>query len=590
MRKLQNVPVSEFRRGGALVLLAVLPFLPGLPAWFGADDFVFLAHYRGHPAPPLPAFVASALTTLADTPTTFYRPLAFLSLGTELRWWGPSPAALRTTNLLLHTVTTLMVYATARRLARGPAAGSAALLAAATFTLFPRRVEPVMWLSCRPDLVAGAFAAAMLAVATRGVLTRERLAAALGLWALAVLGKEAAIGSVLVLVIVALIARPHEAGIGADDTGTRMAAVPAVAAACASAVVVIVLVRRAVLGAWGGGYGADALAWSPAGMMGAAGKYLAYLAIPPIEFFTPADMRSQAGTIAGLAGMATAGVLVGAILWRRREPAVQVGAAWLLVTAIPVVLPAISLTTPLNDRLLYLPGIGLALVAAGVLAHAPRLGRFAVLAVLVVYGAHEIRMVQRWPVAGELTRRIVRQLVEYEMAVESRDGGSDRHRIYVASVPDSYGGAYMLRNALPQALAIEGAKDPTRFVPLSLYFVDDPAMVPVTAGVISDFPDGAVACLDSVGRVEQVIPVMPAHPCVRMSMHYPADRFGRRQWIDVSIDGSGELVELRATSGALEVGRPRWVEPGACAGFAARLAESQVVRDPQEERREAACR
>jgi hypothetical protein len=99
-------------------------------------------------------------------------------------------------------------------------------------------------------------------------------------------------------------------------------------------------------------------------------------------------------------------------------------------------------------------------------------------------------------------------------------------RIYLAAVPESIGGAYMLRNGIREALQVLGAERPGRVAVLSWYFVDPdaPAAVPVRAARARD-----LVRLTSAGPEPQVIVGTP--DAAGLAVHDAAptlDRFGRR--------------------------------------------------------------
>ncbi len=91
-----------------------------------------------------------------------YIPLTWLTLGFDYVMWGLDPWGYRLTSLGLHSLNALLVYALLwRLLARAEAAPQArawaALAGAAAFGLHPLRVESVVWISERRDVLSGAF-------------------------------------------------------------------------------------------------------------------------------------------------------------------------------------------------------------------------------------------------------------------------------------------------------------------------------------------------------------------------------------------------------------------------------------------------
>lgn len=103
--------------------------------------------------------------------TTFevgaYTPLARLSLAVDYAIWKLDPFGYHLTALLLHMANALLVFEIARRLLGRALPGSGgrrldacALLAALLFAIHPMRVESVVWLSERRDVLSGFFALA----------------------------------------------------------------------------------------------------------------------------------------------------------------------------------------------------------------------------------------------------------------------------------------------------------------------------------------------------------------------------------------------------------------------------------------------
>lgn len=108
--------------------------------------------------------------------TTFdpelYIPLTFLSFQTDYAIAGLNPAQYHATNIVLHLLNVLLVFAVLRALLKNDAL---CLFLAAVFALHPVNVETVTWVSARKDLLAATFGLASLVMYIKYVREHERL-------------------------------------------------------------------------------------------------------------------------------------------------------------------------------------------------------------------------------------------------------------------------------------------------------------------------------------------------------------------------------------------------------------------------------
>ena len=172
-------PLTEeyTRHLGAICLaITLFVFLPALGNdfvnWDDDRNFLENPHYRG-----------LSLDNLRWMFTTFhlghYHPLTWLTLGLDYAVWGMNPVGYHATNVLLHALTTLLVYFVILRLLllarraeedddETPAMRLAAAFGALWFALHPLRVESVVWVSERRDVLSGFFAVASVLFYLRG--------------------------------------------------------------------------------------------------------------------------------------------------------------------------------------------------------------------------------------------------------------------------------------------------------------------------------------------------------------------------------------------------------------------------------------
>jgi tetratricopeptide (TPR) repeat protein len=89
----------------------------------------------------------------------YYRPLLSLSYTLDLKMWGMNPAGFRFTNLLLHLLICLLLYAVLRRFIRSRLSLCLAVL---LFGLHPANTETVSWVSSRNNILVALFSLAVL--------------------------------------------------------------------------------------------------------------------------------------------------------------------------------------------------------------------------------------------------------------------------------------------------------------------------------------------------------------------------------------------------------------------------------------------
>jgi tetratricopeptide (TPR) repeat protein len=145
-----------------VALITFVVFLPalrdGFVTWDDDRNFLMNPGYRG-----------LGMTELRWMWTTFhmghYVPLAWMTLGLDYVLWGMNPAGYHLTNVLLHTANTVLLYVIARRLltlVRSDTSNDrtidvAAAFAALLFGIHPLRVESVVWITERRDVLSGLF-------------------------------------------------------------------------------------------------------------------------------------------------------------------------------------------------------------------------------------------------------------------------------------------------------------------------------------------------------------------------------------------------------------------------------------------------
>lgn len=142
------------RLGPAVLLVALVVAVFGQASGFGFVDFddgryvTDIAAVRAGLSPEGIAWAFSARHGVV------WQPLAWISHMLDFTLFGSDPAGHHATNVALHALNALLLFALLRS-ATGRAGRS--LLVAALFAVHPLRVEPVVWVAERKELLATAF-------------------------------------------------------------------------------------------------------------------------------------------------------------------------------------------------------------------------------------------------------------------------------------------------------------------------------------------------------------------------------------------------------------------------------------------------
>ncbi|HEV2706918.1 MAG TPA: hypothetical protein VGV59_13395 [Pyrinomonadaceae bacterium] len=393
----------------------------------------------------------------------FFRPVFILSYYLDAVLWGRNPFGFHLTNLLLHVLNSLLVYALARALTvDAPLTETrrklVSILAGLIFLLHPSHTEAVSWVSGRADLLATLFCLASLLAYISYLHTgrRAQLSVALCAFAAALLSKEAAVCLPLVVwVMGAYLSRVHNGGGG----GVRATLVRALktAAPFLSILVVYAVMRALMLGSLVGGYGAERhLDFTHSVVVSQLLRLCLRAALPAVTLrsltFLESRMLSPVLICIGVALLiATAVVLARA---RRRRAVAEFARRnkflWVLwALFVCAMLPAVNLRINVFDtqgeRFLYLPTVFSSAALAYALAKSARSMRLFVLfsLTLLCFYTVALRITNRhWGEAAEVSRGITEAVARL----------ATRETAVVVNVPDNLRGVHLFRNGIEYAV------------------------------------------------------------------------------------------------------------------------------------------
>jgi tetratricopeptide (TPR) repeat protein len=299
--------------------------------------------------------IREAFTTIQLATWT---PLTLLSLMADSGYSGMNPGGFHRTNVILHTLNVLLLFAFLYRATGSP---WKSLFAAALWSVHPLRVEPVAWIAARKDLLSGSFF--LLTLLAYGEYVKERRTgwyfAALALMFLGLASKSILV--VLPPLLLILDFWPFgRYGKGRESLKRLLAEkIPFFALAAVFSAVTLYALSGFIQSTGETGV--------PARLTDMATSYTHYLK----ETLWPFGLAMVDKTsFPGLSGFwaAVAGLLLLAatcILCRAGKtiPAVAAGWGWYLITVFPVsgIVP-VGLNS-VADRYTYLPHMGLAVLA-----------------------------------------------------------------------------------------------------------------------------------------------------------------------------------------------------------------------------------
>jgi len=385
--------------GAFVVMLTLAAFLGilqnGFVNWDDPVNFLDNPSYRGLG----PAQLRWMFTTFH---MGHYIPLTWLTLGADYLVWGMDPMGYHLTSLLFHATTALSFYAVARRLlARALPVGTpdasivlGAAAAALFFSVHPLRVESVAWVTARRDVVSGLFFVltllAWLRYAEAPEATRRRwYVGSLVLFACALLSKALTVGLPVVLLVLDVYPLRRLGGAcGWMIRGVWLEKLPyALMAAAAAAVAIAATPESARASLETLSLGSRALV-AVYGVAFYLGKTVLPVGLSPLYAF----VTSVSWMI--LASLAAAVIIT--VATRRRWPALAAAGLAYVTLLLPTLGFFATGPQPVADRYSYLPCLGWALAAGGVVAwpwagaRAVRAVSAAVLALLVLLAAQQI--------------------------------------------------------------------------------------------------------------------------------------------------------------------------------------------------------
>lgn len=371
-------PHRSFRGVPPIAMLAaavLATFWPAILNGFVWDDIPFIIRNAFlHDLGNLPKFLVSGDAAGTGGMNPYYRPLTTATFALDYALWGRQPAGYHATNILLHLGATIALYFAARRATRHDAA---ALAAALLFAVHPVHAEPVGYISARADLLCAIFMLTSFLAYSRHDVSGRRadLLLSLLLFALGLLSKIVA----LILIPLLLL---HLALFRREEIRWK-SLVPFLAVSLAFLAARSWILK---LESWGADPWPDRMAMAGINLV----VYLKNALLPlDLKVFYalpgPSGFREPAAAVSWLF-LAILGVAL--LRVARSRPAVAFGTGWFFATLFPVIgIVMTILPSPIADRYLYIPLVGLAIAAAGLIdsyAYSPRFprGRMAVFPVV----------------------------------------------------------------------------------------------------------------------------------------------------------------------------------------------------------------
>ncbi len=395
--------------------------------YFVSDDFLTLDHAQAH-------FSAAWLWQLLTTPggDGHFGPLVYLFNMLCWRWFHADYAAWHWVGYAIHAVNCVLVYALASALGY---ALRARMLAAALFAIHASRPEPVVWVTAHFDLLSTFCVLAALLCLLRGLASSRRavyFAAMLVFMVAGMLSKEAAFAfPFLALLLIATRSK------------NARREIPVAATICA--VAAAVFIYRWILFAGIGGY-LDAsgrpqfLSLTPLVVLKSLGLRLWSSLFFPVNWSVPPGKLLAAAMAAYI--IALAALFFSAPIARRR---VLETVGFTFFAALPIVSRLLIPADTEGSRILYLPSIGLCLLAGALIEHLRVKTAYAAAAAILIFHAAALRHnLLPWATASTT----VRQTCQAVAACKRPDAK-------VIGLPRKIDGAYTFANGFAECVAMQ---------------------------------------------------------------------------------------------------------------------------------------
>lgn len=178
----------------AICFATIAAYSPSLRGEFILDDIPFVKDNPSvHGFQPAASYFLQEDGIIGDevgrSHSGYYRPLTSLSYSMDYVLWGLKGAGFRTTNLLLHIITCVLLYLCLVKILKEP---TGPLVAVLLFGLHPANTESVAWVSSRNNILVSLFSLASFYFYIRRTEESKTWQGALSLFffALALLCKE----------------------------------------------------------------------------------------------------------------------------------------------------------------------------------------------------------------------------------------------------------------------------------------------------------------------------------------------------------------------------------------------------------------
>ena len=303
---------------------------------------------------------ASSISQVLRSPVgKAYLPLRTLSYAADHAIWGHRAWGYHLTNVLLHAANAALAFAVVARLCASTRAG---LLCAILFAVHPMQTESVAWVAGRRDVLSALFYLSAVAWYMRAMLRSERALAAGGLLILACLSKGTSVVFPAAALLLECFWLPARAAGRAMPAARRRLVVRQAAAWVIAGAMIAVHVsvgrsKQVIRRAHGGSARVNV-----ATMSKAFTSYLAAMAWPvhlsALRHFPPVR---AVGWLLGPALFAAAAV---GLLASRRARLGGIGLAWFGIGLLPVSGIVFPLSCPYAERYVYVPCVGLLMLAA----------------------------------------------------------------------------------------------------------------------------------------------------------------------------------------------------------------------------------